>query len=194
MIGPIFGGLFVSYWTWRAAFLVNVPVGIAVAILALRYIPRDELNREKIRFNIDVPGMLLLGAALFAGMLAATFLGETSSRLSTFGFSVSLAVAVLAALMFFRHVNRSSHPFIEPRLIYGPNFGAVNFINMIFTGVTIGAVALIPLYAANRYGLGALDAGMLLVAEGVAALILSIASAMVLRHTGHRLPIYIGGA
>jgi len=192
MIGPILGGMFVSYWTWKAAFLVNVPVGIAILILGLRYIPRDTLDRERVRFTIDFLGMLLLSAALFAGMLAAIFLGENTSGVSTPGFSVSLAVAVLAALMFFRHINRSRHPFIEPRLIYGANFGAVNFINMIFTGVTIGAVALIPLYAANRYGLGALDAGMLLVAEGIAALILSIASAMVLRHTGHRLPIYIG--
>src|SRR5262249_35820705 len=40
MIGPIFGGLFVSYWTWRGIFLVNVPIGIAVIVLALRYVPR----------------------------------------------------------------------------------------------------------------------------------------------------------
>ena len=41
MIGPIFGGLFVSYWTWRGIFLVNVPIGVAVIMLALRYVPRD---------------------------------------------------------------------------------------------------------------------------------------------------------
>src|SRR5581483_592636 len=41
MIGPIFGGLFVSYWTWRGIFLVNVPIGLVVIVLALRYVPRD---------------------------------------------------------------------------------------------------------------------------------------------------------
>src|SRR5574337_1349404 len=34
MIGPIFGGLFVSYWTWRGVFFVNVPIGIAIVLAA----------------------------------------------------------------------------------------------------------------------------------------------------------------
>ncbi|MGH9077922.1 MAG: MFS transporter, partial [Acidimicrobiales bacterium] len=34
MIGPIFGGLFVTYWTWRGVFFVNVPIGAAVIALA----------------------------------------------------------------------------------------------------------------------------------------------------------------
>src|SRR5690606_34803057 len=69
MVGPIFGGLFVSYWTWRVAFLVNVPIGIAVIILALRYIPRDLPRPQKDRFGMDVSGMLLLGSGLLAAML-----------------------------------------------------------------------------------------------------------------------------
>ena len=51
---------------------------------------------------------------------------------------------------------------------------------MVFSGVTIGVVAPVPLYAASRYGIGALDAGALLVVEGVAATIMSIATALVL--------------
>ena len=45
MIGPIFGGLFVSYWTWRGIFLVNVPIGVAVIVLALCYVPRDRSRK-----------------------------------------------------------------------------------------------------------------------------------------------------
>lgn len=193
MIGPIFGGLFVSYWTWRAAFLVNVPIGIVVIILTLRYIPRDPPRRREAHLGMDVPGMLLLGGGLLAGMLAITYLGEKQSHVWSAGFIVPLAIALIVTWMFFRHISRSSHPFIAPRLIYGPNFGAVNLVNMAFSGITIGAVALIPLYAANRYGIGALDAGTLLIAQGIAAIMMSLVIALVLRRTGHRLPIYVGG-
>ena len=55
-------------------------------------------------------------------------------------------------------------------------------------------VALVPLYATNRYGFNALDSGTLLIAQGVAAIILSFAGALALRRTGHRQPLYIGGA
>ena len=41
MIGPIFGGLFVAYWSWRGIFFVNVPIGILLIVLCLRYVPRD---------------------------------------------------------------------------------------------------------------------------------------------------------
>lgn len=192
MIGPIFGGLFVSYWTWRAAFLVNVPIGIAVIILALYYIPRDQPRREKTHSGMDVFGMALLGGSLLAGMLAITYLGEKNAPALSPVFLAPLAIAIASAWLFFRHIRRSAHPFIAPNLIHGPNFGAVNFVNMIFSGITIGAVALIPLYAANRYGIGPLDAGTLLVAEGVATIVMSVTIALALRRTGHRLPIYGG--
>lgn len=192
MIGPVFGGLFVSYWTWRAAFLVNVPIGIAVIILVLRYVPRDPPRREKTHFGMDVPGMALLGGGLLAGMLAITYLGEKNASAWSPMFVAPLATAIVAIWMFFRHIGRSSHPFIAPHLIYGPNFGAINLVNMIFNGITIGGVALIPLYAANRYGIGPLDAGTLLMAQGVATIAMSLTTALALRRTGHRLPIYCG--
>ena len=193
MIGPIFGGLFVTYWTWRGAFFINVPIGIVVVILALRYIPRDPPRQGKERPKLDVVGMGLLAGGLLAFMLAVSYLGETGADPLSPAFAVPAVLCIAAAWMFFRHIGRSSDPFIAPRLIHGPSFGAVNLVNMIFTGVTIGAVALAPLYAANRYGIDAFNAGTLLVAQGIAAILMSITMALMLRRTGHRLPIYAGG-
>jgi MFS family permease len=104
-----------------------------------------------------------------------------------------LTVAIVTLWMFFRHIGRSAHPFISPRLIYGSGFGPVNLINTIYGGATSGVIALVPLYAANRYGIDALDSGSLLIAQGFAAIILSIAGAFALRRTGYRLPLYAGG-
>ena len=56
-----------------------------------------------------------------------------------------------------------------------------------------GVIALIPLYARNRYGINELNSGTLLIAQGAAAIILSIAAAFALRRTGNRLPLYVGG-
>ena len=193
MIGPIFGGLFVSYWTWRGIFLVNVPIGIAVIVLGLRYIPQDRSRRGGNRASMDVTGMLLLGGGLLAGMLAISYVAENDAHAISPILAIPLAIAVVALWLFFRHINRSADPFIPPRLISGPGFGTVNLINALFGGVTSGAVALIPLYASNRYGINALGGGTLLVAQGAAAIIFSIAAAFALRRTGYRGPMYIGG-
>jgi fucose permease len=108
-------------------------------------------------------------------------------------FVIPLAIAIVALWMFFRHINRSAYPFIAPRLISGSGFGAVNLLNGLYGGITSGVIALIPLYAINRYGIDALDSGILLIAQGVAAIILSTAAAFALRRTGYRAPLYVGG-
>jgi MFS family permease len=193
MIGPVFGGLFVSHWTWRGAFLVNVPIGLAVIVLALRYIPRDP-PRGKVDFGMDITGMALLGCGLLAGMLAVSSLSEGHAHVVwPLVVAVLSAVAIVALWAFFRHISSSRHPLIAPNLIWGASFGPVNLVNMIYSGTTIGAAALIPLYATNRYGIGAFDAGTLLIAQGLATVALSVSIALVLRRTGHRLPLYVGG-
>ncbi|GAB3560999.1 MFS transporter [Spelaeicoccus albus] len=192
MIGPIFGGLFVTYLSWRAVFLVNVPLGIAVIVLSLIYIPRDRDQMRAPRTKMDPMGMALLGTGLLAGMAAIAYVGELGSGMRPALLVLPAAASVIAFWWFFRHINRSSHPFIDPVFIYGRRFGAVNLVNAVFSGIRSGVIALVPLYAANRYGIGALGAGTLLIAQGVAAIMLSFSAAMLLRRTGHRPPIYVG--
>jgi MFS family permease len=193
MIGPIFGGLFVSYWTWRGIFLVNVPIGAAVIVLALWYVPRDRSRSGKIHPSMDAAGMMLLGCGLLSGMLAVSYLAAGNTHAWSPGFVIPLVIAIAALWMFFRHINRVVHPFIAPRLITGAGFGTVNLVNGLYGGVTSGVVALVPLYAMNRYGINALNSGTLLVAQGAASIILSIAATLALRRTGYRQPLYFGG-
>jgi MFS family permease len=192
MIGPVFGGLFVLHWTWRGVFLVNVPIGLAVIVLALRYIPRD-LPRDRVDLGMDITGMALLGCGLLAGMLAVSSLSEGHAHMWPLVVVVLSVVAIVTLWAFFRHIKCSKRPLIAPHLIWGSSFGPVNLVNMIYSGTTIGAAALIPLYAANRYGISAFDAGTLLIAQGLATVALSVSIALVLRRTGHRLPLYVGG-
>jgi EmrB/QacA subfamily drug resistance transporter len=194
MIGPLFGGLFVSYWTWRGVFFVNVPIGVAVIVLAMRYVPQDRPPPEKYGSWRDPAGMLLLAAALLAGMLAISYMGEKNARVSSPAFVMPLVIAIVSGWWFFHHVNRSPHPFIAPSLIHGSGFGPVNLVNAIYGGITLGVVVLIPFYAVNRYHMDALAAGTLLVAQGAAAIALSVMGTLALRRTGYRMPLYVGGA
>jgi hypothetical protein len=194
MIGPIFGGLFVTYWSWRGVFFVNVPIGLIVLVLGLHYIPRDRPQAAKARRGMDATGMAFLGTGLVAGMLAASALGERNAQIWSAAFIASLAVSIVALSAFVRHIGRVAQPLIAPRFIHGPGFSTVNLFNILYGSITNGAMALVPLYATDRYGIGALAAGSLLIAQGGAAIVLSIAATFALRRTGYRLPLYVGGA
>ena len=192
MIGPIFGGLFVTYWTWRGIFFINAPIGVAVILLSLRFIPSDKPKENQAHYKMDVAGIIWLATGLLASMLAASYLGEAHATVWSITFIGLLIVAVITITAFFRHISRVTQPFIAPRFIYGKGFGSVNLLNAIYGGITLGAISLVPLYAINRYGMSALDSGTLLVAEGIASVTLSATITMLLRRTGYRLPLYIG--
>lgn len=215
MIGPIFGGLFVTYGSWRGVFLVNVPVGLVIVALTFRFIPRDRPQTAEQRRDqaagretpagahsgssatkptaqpagFGTAGMLLLAVGLIAGMFGTSILAHRGAATII----VFLGVAcVLGFVGFFWHTAHARVPFILPQLIYGRGFGAVNGINVLYSGLSQGVISLLPLYAANRYGIDALRGGTLLIAQGIAALTLSTAGAFALRRTGYRVPILVG--
>jgi EmrB/QacA subfamily drug resistance transporter len=194
MIGPIFGGLFVSYWSWRGIFFVNVPIGILLIIFCLRYVPRDPGSAGQARRPVDLTGMVQLGAGVLALMLGVSYLGEAGASASSPLFIAPVIAGLLGLALFGRHIRRVADPFIAPRLIAGRGFGAVNVINILYGGAVAGMLALVPLYAVDRYRISALGSGTLLTAEGIAVITLSSLAAMGLRRTGYRWPLYIGSA
>jgi len=193
MIGPIFGGLFVTYWTWRGIFLVNVPIGLLLIVLCLHFVPPDPKRTGGHR-AMDLSGMLLLGVGVLALMAGISYLGEAGARFSSPFFLAPTAIGVLGLAQFGRHVRRVADPFIAPLLISGRGFAAVNVINVLYGGAVTGMLVLVPLYAVNRYQFSALSSGTLLTADGVAAIVISSVAAMALRRTGYRLPLYVGSA
>lgn len=192
MIGPIFGGLFVTYASWRDVFFVNVPIGLIMTGLGWWIIPRDRASDRSAR-GLDLPGMAWLAFGVVAGMLGISYLGNPEATLTSWGFTIPMAICLWCAWVFFRHIQRTAEPFLAPRLIYGRGFGATNFLNAMYGGAASGAVTLVPLYAATRYGLNALDAGTLLIAQGVAAITFSSLAAYLLRWSGYRRPFHVGG-
>jgi EmrB/QacA subfamily drug resistance transporter len=193
MIGPIFGGFFVTYWSWRAVFFVNVPIGLVIFLLAMQYVPHDR-PRDAKRRPMDLPGLLLLGACILGAMLAINALAGKAVHFWSPQFVLPALVALAAGPLFWRHVKGSATPFILPRLLADPNFASVNVINAVYGGVTIGSVALVPLYAINRYGMGALQSGSLLIAQGIGTIVISVIAVALLRRTGYRRPLYLGGS
>lgn len=191
MIGPIFGGIFVTYSTWQWIFFINIPFGVIVLILAMQFIPKaPPVGNSKESF--DFPGLILLAIGIITAMYAATYLGEGQSDIYSPLFIGLIVVSVASFTIFFRHLNRVEFPFIKPEFIYGKGFGAVNLVNVIHTGMVIGTASLIPFYAVSRYGISSLNSGLLLVIEGIASVIMSVIMSIYLRRTGYRMPLYIG--
>ena len=195
IIGPIVGGIFVSYWSWRGIFLVNVPIGILLIALTIKFIPSSAAREARARTAASMSGAIALLAVLIAtAMFGVSYLGSGRIPLYSPVFLGAEAVALVALCLFVRHSRRDAAPFVPYRLLRGRGFGVMNLINLVYGAAALGFSALVPLYAQNRYHISALGAGTLLTARAVGMIAVAGVAAMALRRTGYRLPMIIGFA
>ncbi|HXP54337.1 MAG TPA: MFS transporter [Streptosporangiaceae bacterium] len=189
IVGPIIGGVFVSYWSWRGIFLVNVPIGIVLIALVIKFIPA---HSQRVARRIDVRGIAILTALILAAMFGVTYLGTGDVPLYSPVFLGCEALAVLAGWAFIRHSKRAPAPFVPFELLRGRGFGVMNLVNLVYGAAVLGFAALVPLYAQERYHIAALGAGTLLTARAVGMISVAGLAVFTMRRTGYRLPM-IGG-
>ncbi|MEV4439108.1 MFS transporter [Streptomyces sp. NPDC049577] len=125
-IGPGLGGLLAEHWTWRAVFLVNIPIGI-VAVWATRHLTEQ---RERGGATPDVLGAVLLGAAL--GLLALGLVKgpdwEWASPATVGCLAAGALLAVAVALRSARHpAPVVSLDLLRSRSAVGGNIGSMLF-------------------------------------------------------------------
>jgi EmrB/QacA subfamily drug resistance transporter len=188
IIGPVLGGVFVTYWSWRGIFLVNVPLGVILITSGAVFIPASTWRRDQ---RLDVRGVALLGTTLLAAMFGVALLGDGRSAADPVFLALESAAAV-AGTAFARHTARARAPFISAEYLVGRGFGVMNVINFLFGSAVLGFAALVPLYAQQRYGLPALAAGTLLTARGAGAITAAVLAVALLRRTGYRWPMLAG--
>src|SRR6201995_3691477 len=92
IVGPIIGGIFVSYWSWRGIFLVNVPIGVALIGLVIKFIPASS---ERVSRRIDVRGIIILTVLILSAMFGITYLGTGQATLYSPVFLGCEAVALV---------------------------------------------------------------------------------------------------
>jgi EmrB/QacA subfamily drug resistance transporter len=185
LVGPIAGGVFVTYWSWRGIFLVNIPIGVALLVLGLFIIPNSAKQGQH---RFDVAGVAALGAGLLGVMFGISLLGSGESPL----FLAPLLVGLASLGAFVVHCSRAEHPFVDIRLLRERGFAMMNVINFFSGAAILGFSSLVPLYAESRFGLPALSAGTLLTARAVGMIAVAALATFALRRTGYRLPMIVG--
>ncbi|MEV0278262.1 MFS transporter [Streptomyces sp. NPDC050610] len=175
--GMAVGGMLVSadlFGTgWRPVFLVNVPIGLALLVLAPKALPseRDEPGEraEGVRRGFDLPGLVLLAAAVMA-LTVPLVLGEEQGW-PLWGW-ISLAGSALLVAVFAvyesRLARRGGAPLIAPRVLRAPGIPlAVARIGLAMA-LNAGFLFVLTLHLQSGLGYSALRAGLMFVPISVA--------------------------
>jgi EmrB/QacA subfamily drug resistance transporter len=154
-VGVLLGGMLTSWASWRWAFLINVPVGLAAGVAALRMVPRDTARKDG---SLDVRG----AAALVTGLLALVYAIERAPEDGWVSAQtlVLAAVAASALLGFAALERRAPHPLVPPGTLRARTLSAGVSLVFAGTGLLIGLFFLGSLYMQRTLGLSAVEAGL----------------------------------
>jgi EmrB/QacA subfamily drug resistance transporter len=162
--GQLLGGVLTDLIGWPAIFVINVPVGVAAALLALRTIPPDGAPAG--RPFADALGALLATAAAGLAVWAPT--QGASHGWSSGAFLLPLAAAVVLLGGFLAIESRHPDPLLRLGLLTSRWMATTNIAAFV-TGALNGAVVLLcTLYLQRAHGYSPLDAGLAFLPMGVA--------------------------
>ena len=181
LIGPFVGGWLVDHASWRAVFLLNVPL-ILASLLALLPVPESAAARG--RLTLDGAGALLavVGlAGLIDGLTAGTTLGWTSPRVVA-----GLAVGGVCLLALLPTERRVRAPMVKLSLFASRQFSAINLATVVFYGALAAAGYLLVLRCELTLGYTATQAGAVLIPSSLVFLALSPVSGALVRRVGPR--------
>jgi EmrB/QacA subfamily drug resistance transporter len=155
-LGVLLGGVLTDLLSWNWIFLVNVPIGVAVWLLASRLLPADEEIAAGGR--LDLPGAVLVTASLMLatyGVVGGNEAGWTSVE------TVALLGTSLALLAAFVVVEaRSSHPLMPLRLFKQRNISISQVVGVLWAGAMFACFFISALYMQFIQGWDALQIGL----------------------------------
>ncbi len=187
-LGPIVGGILVDAFSWRAVFLVNVPIGLLAIALTAAYVPESRAPHPR---RIDPVGQLLVIVALASltyGIIEGNKAGWTSVEiLSMFALSAVSFVALV------RYELRRREPLLEVRFFRSAPFSGASAIAVCVFAAIGGFLFLNTLYLQNVRGLSPFHAGLYTLPMAGMMMICSPLSGRLVAHRGSRLPLVVGG-
>ncbi|MCX4750086.1 DHA2 family efflux MFS transporter permease subunit [Kitasatospora sp. NBC_01287] len=142
ILGPAVGGLLLDHAGWRWIFLINVPIGALIVVLALRLLPRDEAAGAG---RLDLLGFALLALGCVGLTYGLTEFGTHGDFFSWNVFPWAVG-GVLLLGVFVVHALRAAAPLTDLRLYRNTRYTAASVANFFLGAVLFGSVILMPLY------------------------------------------------
>ena len=167
MIGPPVGGFIVSFVRWNFIFLINVPIGIAVFLMSIKYLPKSKKTNEK----MDVKGAVLqfAGTLLFFG----AFIEAQKTGFENASIIAGIFLSFILAALFIKLEIKDNQPLLELSIFKNQLF-SVSLACALFSFMCISAsTILLPFYLQDTMKITPAHAGLFMMISPLIIAILS---------------------
>ncbi|WP_165038056.1 MFS transporter [Enterococcus sp. ZJ1622] len=181
-IGPTYGGLLTSNFTWNHIFLFLVPVLLVSLVLGLFAIPKMPVHKSG---RLDVLSIFTL-FLFFSGSL--TFL----STLGTWTSWLGLAIGVIGVILFYRRTKKIDDPLIQFSIFSNRSFRLFLFSFLVYQFLLLGVSFVLPNFIQIVQGNSPFVAGLSMLPGAAVGALLSPVSGKLLDQYGPGKPIMAG--
>ena len=188
-VGPVLGGFLVSATSWRAVFVVNLPIGLAAIGLTAWLVPESRAPRPR---RPDPVGQILVIAVLAALTYATIEGGRIGFGAVQIVILFVVAVGCLAELVLYEL--RRHEPLLEMRFFTSIPFAGASMIAICLLAALGGFLFLNTLYLQDVRGLSPLHAGPYLLPTAAVMIVVAPLSGRLTARYGARPSMLVGGA
>ncbi|WP_258370225.1 MULTISPECIES: MDR family MFS transporter [unclassified Curtobacterium] len=168
ILGPVIGGLILGAGSWPWLFWVNVPFAVVGLVLAWRFIPADGPTGKA---RLDVVGLVLLSPAV-VGILFGLSNASRTDGFARFDVWAPLGAGLLLLVAFcLWATRRRDAALVDLALLRHRPLAAAATLMFLMGAALYGGMLLLPLSFQELRGADALDAGLLLIPQGVGSLL-----------------------
>jgi EmrB/QacA subfamily drug resistance transporter len=188
-LGVLLGGILTDALSWHWIFLVNVPIGAAVLVLAMRLVPASHGSLPS--GGLDVAGAVTVTAALMLAVYAIVNGNQAGwGSLQTVGL-LALAAGLLAVFLWIE--SRVSSPLMPLRLFRLRNVATANVVGVLWAAAMFAWFFLSALYLQLVLGYSPLKVGLAFLPANIIMGLFSLGlSAKLVMRFGFRLPLAAG--
>jgi EmrB/QacA subfamily drug resistance transporter len=181
MLGPVAGGLITDYAHWSVIFFLNVPIGVAGLYLVYRHLPDYRVDDTP---ALDLPGLMLFSSGIALLSYVLEVFGEHRLGAPAIGGLLALSALLLAG--YGLRATHTPHPLLRLGLFRIRTFRAA-VSGSFFTRIGIGGIPfLFPLLYQVGLGYSAIQSGLLMMPQALAAMSLKMTMPGILARFGYR--------
>ena len=186
MVGPPVGGFLTTFLSWHWIFLINIPIGLAGIVFAVKILPEDGFHTRQ---KVDWLGFLLSGTAA-SGIVFGMSVISLPVLPPVWGI-LATATGVISLIGYFVHARSHPAPLLNPKLFRNRTF-ALSLIGSNLFRIGSGAVPfLLPLMLQLGFGMTPFQSGMITFISAAGAILMKFMIKRILSFGGFRLTLLI---
>lgn len=188
-LGPTYGGVLTSLWSWRSIFIGTIPIIILVGLLGAWSIDQPATGVK--RHSFDYLGVIGLAIVFTAIVLTFNEAGQFGWLSGSFGFGVLISIIVIS--FFITYAIKGQRKLIDYSILKYPilRFRLFSYFGLQF--INIGLSFILPLFAQTVLHSSAMQAGLMLLPGSLLGAVTGPIAGRIYDRTGPLIPLATSG-